>query len=180
MVSRRNFLTSIPPLGVAASRLCSAQDHPPPFVPTPMPIVRRMLELGALTRHERLFDPGSGDGRIVILAAKEFGAEAVGVEYNHELVMESRSRIHKAGLDRKATIIEGDLFQQDYSPADLVTVYLLPATNRRLRSLLDRQLKKGARVVAHDFPIEGWEPATTLNIEDDGSGQSRTLYLYRP
>lgn len=138
-----------------------------------------MLKLGALKPKERLFDPGSGDGRIVILAAAEFGAEAVGVEYNHQLVVESRKRIHQARLDKMVRIIEGDLFEQDYSSADMLTVYLLPGTNRRLRPLLDRQLKAGARVVAHDFPIEGWEPAATLNIEDDGSGQSRTLYLYR-
>ncbi len=178
MLSRRSFLHSAPLLG-AAIRLHSEQSHPPPYVPTPMPIVRRMLQLGALKHRERMFDLGSGDGRIVIIAAKEFGADAVGVEYNHELVVESRNKIHQAGLEKKASIIEGDLFQQDYSSADLLTVYLLPSTNERLRPLLDRQLKKGARVVAHDFLIAGWEPEKTLDIEDDGSGRSRTLYLYR-
>lgn len=178
IISRRCLLGSAAALSVAARSL-AAEDHPPPFVPTPMPIVRQMLQFGGLKRNEYLFDAGSGDGRIVIAAAKEFGAESVGVEYNHELVVESRNRIRQAGIEKRARIIEGDLFAQDYSRADVVTVYLLPATNRRLRPLLERQLKTGARVVANDFPMEGWEPDTTLNVEDDGSGQSRTLFLYR-
>lgn len=139
-----------------------------------------MLELGELKRTEKMFDLGSGDGRLVLMAAKMFGAEAVGVEYNHELVLESRRKIREAKMDKKARIIEGDLFDQDYSSADLLTVYLLPWTNERLRPLLDRQLHKGARVVAHDFEIRGWKPARTVDLEDDGTGRSRTLYLYRP
>jgi ubiquinone/menaquinone biosynthesis C-methylase UbiE len=145
-----------------------------------MPIVRKMLELGELRRNEKMFDLGSGDGRIVMMAAKEFGADSTGVEYNHELVLESRQKIRRAGMEKKARIVEADLFQQDYSSADLLTVYLLPSSNARLRPMLERQLRKGSRVVAHDFLIRGWEPVKTVDIEDDGTGRSRTLYLYRP
>jgi protein-L-isoaspartate O-methyltransferase len=179
MISRRILLFSGPLLG-GAMKLRGEDDHPAPYVPTPMPIVRRMLELGALKHNEKMFDLGSGDGRIVVMAAKEFGADSTGVEYNHELVLESRRKIRRAGLENKARIVEGDLFEQDYSSADLLTVYLLPSSNARLRPLLDRQMRKGARVVAHDFMIRGWEPAETVDIEDDGTGRSRTLYLYRP
>ncbi|MCX6622287.1 MAG: class I SAM-dependent methyltransferase [Acidobacteria bacterium] len=178
MSSRRTFLLTAPLLGGAT--WLSGQDWPPPYVPTPMPIVKAMLELGGLKRGEKMFDLGSGDGRIVILAAKEFGADAIGVEYNHELVLESRRKIQRAGVGKRVRIVEGDLFVQDYSSADLLTVYLLPSANERLQPLLARQLRKSARVVAHDFLIRGWEPARTVDIEDDGTGRSRTLYLYRP
>ena len=115
----------------------------------------------------------------VIMAADKFGMHAAGVEYDKDLYSQSSERIRRMGLSEKAKIIHGDLLQQDYTAADLITVYLLPVSNEKLRPLLEKQLKKGARVVAHDFEVGGWRPDKTEVIEDDGEGRSHTLYLYK-
>jgi predicted RNA methylase len=129
---------------------------------------------------EKMYDLGSGDGRIVIMAAQRFHAEAIGVELDKDLVRQSMARIRKLGLEQNARIINGDLLKQNYSSADLVTVYLLPESiDNKVQPLLDRQLKKGARVVAHDFEFKNWVPEKVENIADDGEGRSHTLYLYR-
>ena len=166
--------------------LCAlaAQDLAPrslaPYYPTPDTVVLKMLQLGGLKAGEKVFDLGSGDGRIVILAAQKFHAEAVGIEIDNDLYRKSVERIRSLGLERSAHIVHGDLLAQNYSSADLVTVYLLPdAINNQVEPLLDRQLKKGARVVAHDFEFRNWKPEKVENIADDGEGRSRTLYLYR-
>ena len=150
-----------------------------PYYPTPESIVDQMLKLGELKAGEKMFDLGSGDGRIVILAAKKYHAQAVGVELDKALYKQSVDAIHKAGLDRRAQIINGDLLKQDYSTADLITVYLLPVSMDKAQPMLDKQLKKGTRVVAHDFMFRGWKPERTVDIPDDGEGRSHTLYLYR-
>jgi predicted RNA methylase len=151
-----------------------------PYYPTPETIVDRMLRLGQLKAGEKMYDLGSGDGRIVIVAAQKFHAEAVGVELDKDLCKQSTAKILKLGLDKTAHIVNGDLLKQNYSSADLVTVYLLPdAVNNKVQPLLDRQLKKGARIVAKDFDFRNWTPEKVENIADDGEGRSHTLYLYR-
>jgi SAM-dependent methyltransferase len=160
-----------------------AQDKKPveklaPYLPTPLIIVDRMLQLGALKPQEKMYDLGSGDGRIVIMAAEKYKADSVGVEYDYDLFRESQNKIKRLGL-KNAGIVYGDILDRDYSDADLVTVYLLPASNEKVRPLLERQLKKGARVVAHDFGFAGWTPIKTETIDDDGEGRSHTLYLYQ-
>lgn len=150
-----------------------------PYYPTPESIVEKMLTLGGAKKGERVFDLGSGDGRIVIIAAERFGMNSVGVEYDKDLYSQSSDKIRRMGLSEKARIIHGDLLQQDYSTADLITVYLLPVANEKLRPLLEKQLKRGARVVAHDFEVGGWRPDKTEVVEDDGEGRSHTLYLYK-
>jgi protein-L-isoaspartate O-methyltransferase len=151
-----------------------------PYYPTPETIVLKMLQLGGLKAGEKMFDLGSGDGRIVILAAQKFHAEAVGVELDKDLCRQSAAKIQKLGLDKLAKIVNGDLLQQNYSSADLVTVYLLPESiDNKVQPLLEKQLKKGARVVAHDFEFKAWKPEKVENIPDDGEGRSHTLYLYR-
>lgn len=149
-----------------------------PYYPTPETIVEEMLKLAGMKAGEKMFDLGSGDGRIVILAAKK-GADATGVEFDEDLYKRSTERIKKMGLEKKARIIHGDVLQQDYSPADVITVYLLPLSNDKMRPVLEGQLKKGARVVAHDFEFSGWNPTKVVTIEDDGEGRSHTLYLYQ-
>ena len=124
-----------------------------------------------------MFDLGSGDGRIVIAAAKKYGANAIGVELDDELAAASTQHIAELGL-KNARIIHGDLMKQDYSSADLVTVYLWPEANEKVAQLLDLQLKKGARVVAHDFEMAGWKPTKTITIPDDGTGRSHMVYVY--
>jgi protein-L-isoaspartate O-methyltransferase len=149
-----------------------------PYYPTPETIVERMLQLGGLKSGEKMFDLGSGDGRIVIMAAQKFHADATGIEMDKDLFRQSTDRIRSLGLEKTARIIRGDILVQDYRPADLVTVYLLPNSNDKVLPLLEKQLKKGTRIVAHDFEFRAWKPDKIENIEDDGEGRSHTLYLY--
>ena len=150
-----------------------------PYYPTPETIVDKMLQLGGLRAGEKMYDLGSGDGRIVIQAAKKYHAEAIGVEFDRDLVKQSEAKIRKLNLQGSAHIVHGDIFDQNYGSADLVTVYLLPTSNDKVRPLLEKQLKKGARVVAHDFEFSGWTPIKTETIDDDGEGRSHTLFLYQ-
>ncbi len=170
-------------LAVLSCAVLAAQDGNAeklaPFYPTPETIVEKMLQLGGLKAGEKMFDLGSGDGRIVLMAAQKFHADAFGVELDKDLIKQSTEKIRKLGLEKTAHIINGDLLKQNYSTADLITVYLLPVSNDKVQPLLDRQLKKGARVVAHDFEFKNWTPEKVETIEDDGEGRSHTLYLYR-
>jgi hypothetical protein len=151
-----------------------------PYYPTPETIVDKMLQIGGLKAGEKMYDLGSGDGRIVIMAAQKFHAEAIGVELDKDLSQRSTAKILKLGLEKNARIINGDLLKQNYSTADLVTVYLLPESmDNKVQPLLDKQLKKGARVVSHDFEFKNWKPEKVENIADDGEGRSHTIYLYR-
>jgi tRNA1(Val) A37 N6-methylase TrmN6 len=150
-----------------------------PVYSTPQTIVEKMLQLGGLKAGEKMFDLGSGDGRIVIMAAQKFHAQAVGIELNKDLAKSSSDKIRKLKLEQAATIVNGDLLKQDYSSADLITVYLFPGFIDKVRPLLDQQLKKGARVVAHDFEFKNWTPEKVEKIADDGEGRSHTLFLYR-
>jgi 16S rRNA A1518/A1519 N6-dimethyltransferase RsmA/KsgA/DIM1 with predicted DNA glycosylase/AP lyase activity len=150
-----------------------------PYYPTPETIVEKMLEVGALKPGEKMFDLGSGDGRVVVMAAQKFKADATGIELDQDLWKQSMEKIKRLGLEKQARIINGDIMKQDYSRADLLTVYLLPSSNDKVRPLLEKQLKKGTRIVAHDFEFSGWTAEKVEHIEDDGEGRSHTIYLYR-
>ena len=149
-----------------------------PYYPTPESIVDRMLDFGQLKAGEKMFDLGSGDGRIVIMAAQKYHADATGVELDDDLFVASEAKIRKLGLQKTARILHEDILKGDYSSADMITVYLLPDSNLKLRPVLEAQLKKGTRIVAHDFGIGGWTPVKTITIPDDGEGRSHTLFLY--
>jgi len=169
---------------IVALALCGAawaQDSEKlaPYYPTPLTIVEKMLDLGGLKAGEKMFDLGSGDGRIVIMAAQKYHADATGIEMADDLYRQSMQKIRSLGLEKTARIIHGDIFKQDYSSADMITVYLLPVSNDKVRPLLEKQLKEGTRVVSHDFPFRDWTPEKEITIEDDGEGRSHTLYLYR-
>jgi hypothetical protein len=112
------------------------------------------------------------------MAAHKFHADATGVEMDKDLHKQSTDRIRSLNLEKTARIIRGDILKQDYKSADLVTVYLLPTSNDKVQPLLEKQLRKGARVVAHDFEFRAWKPDKIEQIEDDGEGRSHTLYLY--
>jgi predicted RNA methylase len=150
-----------------------------PYYATPQAVVERMLALAGLKPGENMFDLGSGDGRIVITAARKYKANATGVELDPALVKQSRARINRPPLSSLARIIEGDLLRQDYSAADVVTVFLLPIANEKLIPMLEKQLKPGARVVSHNTPFAPWVPVKVEAIDDDGEGHSHKLYLYR-
>jgi protein-L-isoaspartate O-methyltransferase len=150
-----------------------------PYYPTPQTVVDKMLQLGELKAGEKMYDLGSGDGRIVIMAARKYQADAFGVELDESLYKQSVERIRTLGLAPTAHIILGDLLQQDYSSADLLTIYLLPVAIEKVTPILEKQLRKGARIVAHDFEFRQWTPARILDMDDDGEGRSHRLYLYR-
>ena len=173
-------------LGLAALGFTLAQEvwdaeKIAPFYPTPMAVAEKMLEAGELKPGELLYDLGSGDGRIVILAAHKFGARAVGFEIDIDLIRRSRARIAELGLTENARIEKKDLLRANFSQPDLVTVYLLPGANDRIRPLLENQLRRGARVVSHDFAFEGWTPEKTVNILDSSEWErdEHKIYLYR-
>ena len=149
-----------------------------PYYPTPETIVERMLDLGGLKPGEKMFDLGSGDGRIVIMAAQKYHADSTGVELDSDLAQSSAAKLRQLGLQKNARIIYGDILKQDYSSANVITVYLLPESNIKVRPILDAPLTKGTRVVAHEFEVGGWTPVKTVTIADDGEGRSHTLFLY--
>jgi precorrin-6B methylase 2 len=169
-------------LAVFAAALC-AQDKQienlAPYTATPQMVVDRMLKLGGLAAGEKMFDLGSGDGRIVIQAARKYKADATGVEFDPALVKQSMACIKSLKLSSLARIIEGDLLKQDYASADLLTIYLLPIANEKLIPMFEKQLKPGARVVSHNTPFAPWIPVKVETIDDDGEGHSHKLYLYK-
>jgi len=149
-----------------------------PYVPTPQEVVDRMLELAQITRNDVVYDLGSGDGRIVITAAAKYGAKAVGVEIDPGLVKRSRVNIKEAGLEHLVEIREEDIRNVDLSTASVLTLYLYPGANLRLRSMIQDQLKPGARVVSHQFTMGTWKPERVEQLTDS-TGILRTLYLWR-
>jgi predicted RNA methylase len=143
------------------------------FVPTRQSIVEAMLQLAGVTATDVVYDLGSGDGRIVVLAAQNHGARGVGVELDPALVEISRQVARDAHVDHKVKFIEGDLFDADISEATVVTLFLSPGINRRLEAKLKRELRAGARVVSRQFDLGGWVPDRTALAED-----GTTLYLW--
>jgi len=144
-----------------------------PFISSPLEVVEKMLEMAELHEDDILYDLGSGDGRILITAVKKFGIKkAVGVEVREDLVKTSKEEIKKLGLEDKITIIHGDLYKVPIKDADVVTLFLTTSANERLKPKLESELKKGARVVSHDYEIIGWKPVKVVNL-----GQ-HTIYLY--
>jgi len=152
-----------------------------PFVASPMPVVRRMLELAELRSGEVLYDLGSGDGRAVIMAAKEFGANAVGIELREDLVKKALNSVQELGIQDKVKIVHSDLFEVDLSQADVVFLYLTTSANEKVKPKLEAELKPSARVVSHDYEIVGWRPIKVDNFcENPRLGYpSHTIYLYR-
>ena len=150
-----------------------------PFVPSPQMLVERMLQLAEVGPRDTVYDMGSGDGRIPIMAARKFGANAVGVELNESLYKQSQARVSELNLQDKVTIIQGDMLQVDLSPATVVTLYLLTSANEKLRPRMEQYLRKGTRVVAHDFQVPGWEPAQVQNVIENENNRRHLLYLYR-
>lgn len=136
-----------------------------------------MLELAEVKRGDVIYDLGSGDGRIVIRAAKKYGAKGVGIEIDPELVQRSREAAKKEGVEHLVEFREQDALTVDLSQATVVTLYMLPEFNLKLRSLLQR-LKPGSRVVSHDFGIEGWPPHRIVNM-DGGILHRHRILLWR-
>ena len=165
------------PLSPAQSDSGKYLEHLVPFVPTPLDVAQKMLEVAKVQPDDVVYDLGSGDGRIVILAAQKFGAHAVGVEINSDLYEESSERIRKLGLQGRAQILHENMFEVNVRHATVVTLYLLTAVNERLRPMLEKQLRSGARIVSHDFQIPGWQPEQTVNMLSK-NGVPNKIFLY--
>ena len=141
------------------------------WVPTPEDLVERMLRMAQTTSNDFVVDLGSGDGRTVIAAAKKFGARSMGVEFNADMVDLSNRSAAREGVTAKAKFIRGDIFETDFSQATVVTMYLLPGLNLKLRPrILD--MKPGTRVVSHQFNMDDWQPDETTNLD------GRRAYLW--
>jgi len=152
-----------------------------PFVPSPSVVVEYMLKLADLKAGEVLFDMGAGDGRTVIMAAKTFGARGVGIELREDLAKRAMGIIHESGLDNRVTILNDDMFKVNLTSADVVYLYLTTSANDKIRPKLESDLKKGARVVSHDYEIIGWRPEKMETFcENPKLGYpAHTIYLYR-
>lgn len=142
-----------------------ASEKDVPYVTTPQRVVERMLEMADVSEEDVVYDLGSGDGRFVITAAQQFGARAVGVELDPELVRQARSQARLAGVSDRVTFRQGDLFDVELDEASVVTLYLEPELNLRLRSKLLLQLDPGDRVVSHDFGMGAWTPEQVEKME---------------
>jgi cyclopropane fatty-acyl-phospholipid synthase-like methyltransferase len=135
-----------------------------PFVTTPPDIVDSMLKLAEIRKGDVLYDLGSGDGRIVIAAAKKYGVRGVGIELNPEHVKEAREEASRAGVSELARFEVGDVFDADLRPASVVTMYLLPEVNLELRPKLKRELRSGSRIVTHSFHMGDWAPERVIEV----------------
>jgi hypothetical protein len=150
-----------------------------PYVPTPSLVVDKMLELAGVTGKDILYDIGCGDGRIVITAARRYGAGGVGIDIDRKMVDLSNSKARAAGVANRVKFILMDATKADISPATIVTLYLLPESNALLRPILEKQLKPGTRVISHNYPIAGWEGRQTQEVTvRDANGTEHSVYAY--
>ena len=139
-----------------------------------------MLLMAGLKPGEVFFDLGAGDGRTVIMAAKDFGARAVGVELREDLVKKALGTVYEEGLQDRITIVNGDMFNVDLTSADVIFLYLTTSANEKVKPKLEAELKRGVRIVSHDYEIVGWKPLKVENFcENQLLGYpSHTIYLY--
>jgi SAM-dependent methyltransferase len=147
------------------------------WVPSDLVVVRHMLQLAGVGRQDVVYDLGSGDGRIVIMAAQQYGARGVGVDIDPEMVRRARDNAVKAGVADRVTFLEGDLFASDISAATVVAMYLSPDVNLRLRPKLRRELRPGARVVSHDYDLGDWPPERTVTVNLEN--REHLVFLWR-
>jgi len=163
-------------VGLTGVAGCAHPRADVPYVQTPHEVVAQMLRLAGVGRSDVVYDLGSGDGRLVIAAARDFGARGVGVEIDPRLVARSVESARRAGVGDRVTFREQDLFLTDLADATVVTLYLSPALNLRLRPKLLRELRAGARIVSHDFDMGDWPPARALRV--DVRERASQVYLW--
>lgn len=163
-------------LALAAGTCAPVPGQEVPYVVTPYEVVDAMLELAAVGKDDVVYDLGSGDGRIVIAAARDFGARGVGIEIDPRLVAESIYWARRAGVTARVRFVQQDLFQTDLSPATVVTLFLSRELNARLRPKLLRELRPGARIVSHRFDLGDWRPEREARVEV--GGVQYAIYLW--
>jgi ubiquinone/menaquinone biosynthesis C-methylase UbiE len=145
-----------------------------PFVQTPLEVAKKMLELAEVKPGETLYDLGCGDGRLILLAARDRGAISTGIDLREDLLERAKTEIVRLGLQDKVNVIQGNFFDVDISAANVVTLYLTSSANERLRPKLEKELRVGCRIVSHDFKVPGWKP---VQVYDELLGH--TIYTYR-
>jgi SAM-dependent methyltransferase len=166
-----------PRLMVWANRNAAPQKLAP-YVQTPQDVVERMLQIAHVGRNDVLYDLGCGDGRLVITAAAKYGARGVGVDFDLNRVKESQANAHQAGVEGLVEFRQQDALTVDVSPASVVTLYLLTSSNLKLRPILTRTLRPGARIVSHQFGMGDWQPEAQETLtEPDGS--LHIVYLWK-
>ena len=175
-------LASILALFLFSTFVAAEESVTVPFITTPEEVVQRMLQLAQTRPDDLVVDLGSGDGRIVIAAAKAFGARGLGIELDAGLVAKSRANAVRAGVAERVSFVQGDVLEADISAASVVTVYLLPDLFNRLQPTLLRRLQPGTRIVSHAFTMTGWRPdgRETMRIAKPhpGQGDESSLYLW--
>jgi len=166
--------------GGSLAQQLAPQEEPflAPFVATPEEIVDEMLRITEVRKDDLVYDLGSGDGRIVITAARRYGARGIGFEIDPDLVRRSRENARHAGVAHLVEFHEQDVLTVDLSPATVVTLYLFREANLKLRPRIQTQLRPGSRVVSHDFDMGDWQPGATHRVQDK-TGRVRTLYFWR-
>src|SRR5918996_1918465 len=164
-------------IGAGCAALPVWTDGEVPFVPTPPVVVDRMLEVARVKNGDVIYDLGSGDGRIIIQAAKRYGVKGVGIEIDPDLVRKAQDEASKEKVDHLVEFRAQDAFTVDVSPATVITLYMLTEFNAKLRPILERQLKPGSRVVSHDFEIQGWVPDRVERIKGNFI-HDHTIFLF--
>ena len=154
-------------LSSCGSPLAVWTDGEVPFVRSTPEVIERMLELARVKPGDVVYDIGSGDGAIIIYAAKKYGVKGVGIEIDQDLVTRARTNAYREKVEHLVEFRAQDAFTVDISPATVVTLYMLPEFNAKLRPMMDRQLKPGTRVVSHDYPVEGWAPDRVEAVRGD-------------
>ena len=151
-----------------------------PYVPTPEIVVEEMLAIGQINAFDNLIDLGSGDGRIVISAAKKHRANGIGIEYDTQLLAKSREKAIKEGVANKTKFLHADLFHAEIKNATIITMYLLPEVNLKLRPRLLSELAPGTRIVSHDFDMDDWEPDAkrTIKLAEKTYSYNNTSMVY--
>jgi SAM-dependent methyltransferase len=147
------------------------------YLPTPQKVVDKMLELAEIKKGDVLYDLGCGDGRIVVTAAKKYGIKAIGFDIDPRRIKEARENVRQNGVEDLVTIRQADIFETDLREASVVTLYLLPELNVRLMPQL-QQLKRGSRIVSHDFDMRGAKPRKVITLPDEGQEEEHTIYVW--
>jgi ubiquinone/menaquinone biosynthesis C-methylase UbiE len=163
-------------LGAIPGAAQNFSENLAPKIPTPQVLVEKMLQTAELKPSDVVYDLGSGDGRIVITAARKYGVRAVGVELDPELCRTAKRKVKEAGLDDKVSIVQGNMMNVDLSPATVVTMYLLTSSNLRIKPNLEKYLKPGTRVISNDYPIKGWKVARWVLVQT-GTAEHK-IYVY--
>lgn len=181
-MNRRNFSAALAFWSVAlAAPVAYAQLAPRapdvPYEPSPPEVVRAMLELAGVTSSDLVYDLGSGDGRIVIAAAKDFGARGVGIDIDPKRIAESNENAKRANVTDRVKFVQGDLFESDFSAATVITLFLWPHINMKLRPQL-LKLKPGTRIVSYVHDMGDWKPDRTVKVRVKEDGRERTIYLW--